>query len=115
MIPTFKNVDHASKTITGATVNTVHHGVGSSENVELILTQIYKEICAKESSININVPDIILPPLAVPSITVPETNVTVKHETQPVIVEIKAQITLIAINTVISTMALIAALYAVFK
>ena len=115
MIPTFKNVDHASKTITGATVNTVHHGVGSSENVELILTQIYKEICAKESSINITVPDVIIPPFSLPSVEVPETNVTIKHEPQAVTVEVKAQVWLIAINMVFSTAALIAALYSVLK
>jgi hypothetical protein len=116
MMPgTFKNVDHSGRVITGAVIDTYHAPTGSNDNIELLLTEIYKEVCAIKPEIRVNVPDIILPPLETPTISVPETNVTFKHESSPITVQLKAPIGLYVLNAVLSVIALATSIYAVFK
>lgn len=116
--PTFKNIDHSSKAIIGQLTTTYHPETGSSENMEFILTQIYKEICAKEPKININVPETDTPTV---NVSIPEpnivNNVSIDQKAQPVSVtfEVKAHYLLIFINLIMSVIALSIAVYMMGK
>lgn len=118
-IPTFKNVDHSSgKEIVGSMVNTYTPNVGSSENIEMILTQIYKEVCAKNANIEISVPEIKIPNISIPSINIPSLDQPsifneVKVNPTPIMLEVKAYNWLIITNMIISVFALAVAIYTV--
>lgn len=117
-IPTFKNIDHSSKAVIGAVATTYTPETGSNENIELILTQIYKEVCAKDPKVIVNVPNLEAPTINVsssePSIV---NNVTIDQKAQPVAVtfEVTAHYWLIFTNLIMSVIATAVAIYAMRK
>lgn len=116
-IPTFKNVDHSSgKEIVGAMVNTYTPATGSTENIEMILTQIYKEVCAKNATIEVNIPEIKIPNIYIPNINIPSLDQPsifneVKVNPTPIMLEVKAYNWLIITNMIVSILALAVAIY----
>lgn len=116
-IPTFKNVDHSSgKEIVGAMVNTYTPATGSTENIEMILTQIYKEVCAKNATIEVNIPEIKIPNISIPSINIPSLDQPsifneVKVNPTPIMMEVNSYGVLVVTNIIISIIAFGVAVY----
>lgn len=116
-IPTFKNIDHSSgREIVGAITNTYTRDTGSSENIELILTQIYKEICAKNTTIEVNIPEIKLPSVASPTISIPSLDQPsifneIKVNPTPIMMEVNSYGVLVVTNIIISIIAFGVAVY----
>lgn len=110
--PTFRNIDHSStKTIVGSLANTYTQPTGSQENQELILSQIYKEICAKEPKIEVTIPEIKIPPIYMPNIDLPHLDQpTIENKVEvnptPVTVQVNISNLLLYLNLTLSIIAL---------
>ena len=110
--PTMKNIDHSGRAIIGTVATTYHPAAGSNENLELILTQIYKELCAKNPSVNVSLPEQDAP---IVNVSLPEPSIVnkveIQQQSQPVTVEVKADNRLIFLNLTFSVIALGTAIY----
>lgn len=111
-MPTMKNIDHSGRAIIGSVATTYHPATGSTENVEKLLESIYKELCAKNPSVNVSLPEQDAPIVNIRQPDIPIVNeVKIHQESQPVTIEVKADNRLSFLNLGIAILALAVSIY----